>query len=108
LCSHRLIAKLIENPPELQFGQEVIHGNLQCLHYDLVDIHKLSLQIDEVIEFPRRLNVKQILENLVWKLGCIALFGPFKQIIPDLDSFLDLHTCRKSLATISLLRVWSN
>jgi hypothetical protein len=64
LCSHGLIANLIENPPELQLGQEVIHGNLQCLCYDLVDIHKLSPQIDEVIEFPRRLNVKQILEKI--------------------------------------------
>jgi hypothetical protein len=38
LCSHRLIA----NPPELHFGQEVHHGDIQYLHYDLVGIHKLS------------------------------------------------------------------
>jgi hypothetical protein len=42
LCSHRLIATLIGNPPKLHFGQKVLHGDLQCLHYDLVDMHKLS------------------------------------------------------------------
>jgi hypothetical protein len=53
LCSHKLIATLIANPPELHFGQEVLHGYLQCLHYDLVNMHKLSPQIDEVMEFQR-------------------------------------------------------
>jgi hypothetical protein len=42
LCSHRLIPTLITNPPELHFGQEVLRGDLQYLHYDLVDMHKLS------------------------------------------------------------------
>jgi hypothetical protein len=64
LCSHSLIASPIANPLKLHFGQEVLHGDLQCLNYDLVDIHKLSPKIDEVMEFPRKLNVKQILENL--------------------------------------------
>jgi hypothetical protein len=58
LCSHRLVATLIANPAELHFGQEVLHGDLKCLHYYLVDMHKLSPKIDEVMEFPRRLNVK--------------------------------------------------
>jgi hypothetical protein len=42
LCSHRLIATLIANPPELHFGQEELHANLQCLHYNFIDMHKLS------------------------------------------------------------------
>jgi hypothetical protein len=87
LCSHRLIATLIANPSELYFGQEVVHGDPQCLHYYLVDVHRLSPQIDEVMEFPKRLNVKQILKKLsICKLGCIALFGPFKQILLDLNN----------------------
>jgi hypothetical protein len=54
MCSHRLIATPIANPPE--------HGNLRCLYYDLVDMHKLSHRIQEVMEFQRWLNVK-----LNWK-----------------------------------------
>jgi hypothetical protein len=42
----------------------VFHGDLQCLNYDLVDIDKLSPQIDEAMEFPKMLNVKQILEKI--------------------------------------------
>jgi hypothetical protein len=61
LCSHRQIATPIVNPPELHFGQEMLHGDLQYLHYDLVDMHKLSPKIQEIMEFQRRLNVKQIL-----------------------------------------------
>jgi hypothetical protein len=87
LCSHRLIAIPIANPPELHIGQEVLHGDIQCFHYDLVDMNNPSLQIDEVMEFPRMLNDKQILENLVWKLGCIAMFVPLKQIILNLHNF---------------------
>jgi hypothetical protein len=49
--------------------------------------HKVSPQIREVMEFPKRLNVKQLLEKLIWKLGCIALFGPLKQIVLDLNNF---------------------
>jgi hypothetical protein len=58
-----MIATLIANRPELHFGQGVLHGDLQCLHYDLVEVHKLSRQINEVMEFPKGLNVKQILEK---------------------------------------------
>jgi hypothetical protein len=32
LCSIKLIASLIANPPELLFGQEMLHDNLQDLH----------------------------------------------------------------------------
>jgi hypothetical protein len=49
LCSYRLIASLTANPPELHFGQEVIHSNLQSLGYYLVDIYKLYPQIDDVM-----------------------------------------------------------
>jgi hypothetical protein len=46
-----LIATLIANPLEFHFGQKVIHGDLKCLNYDVVDMHKLSPQIDEVMNF---------------------------------------------------------
>jgi hypothetical protein len=52
---------LIASPPELQFGQRVLHGDLKYLHYDMVYMHKLSPKIDEAKEFPIRLNVKKIL-----------------------------------------------
>jgi hypothetical protein len=29
MCSYRLIATLLANPPELLFRQEVLHGDLQ-------------------------------------------------------------------------------
>jgi hypothetical protein len=52
LCSHRLIITLITNPPELRFGQ-VLHGDLQYLYYDLIDMHKLYPQINKVMKFLR-------------------------------------------------------
>jgi hypothetical protein len=42
---YSLITILIANTPELLFGQEVLHGDLQYLHYYLVDMHKLSFKI---------------------------------------------------------------
>jgi hypothetical protein len=32
MCSYRLIATLLANPPELHFEQGVLHGDLQCFH----------------------------------------------------------------------------
>jgi hypothetical protein len=59
LWSIKLIATAIANPPELNFGQVVLHGALQILHYDLIDMHKLTPNIQEVIAFPNWLSVKQ-------------------------------------------------
>jgi hypothetical protein len=89
LCSHRLIATLIANPLELRFRHKVLHSDLQPLHYDLIDMHKLSPQIDEVMAFLRRINVNQYWRNFseVWKLSWIALFWPLKQLIADLNNF---------------------
>jgi hypothetical protein len=53
MCSHRLIETTIAILQELKPGQEVIHGDLQILHYDMADINKLSPQIDEVMKFQR-------------------------------------------------------
>jgi hypothetical protein len=58
LWSDRLIEILIANPSELHFGQEVLHGDLQRLDYDLDDMHTLTPQIKEDIKFQRRLIVE--------------------------------------------------
>jgi hypothetical protein len=65
----------------------VLHGDVQSLHGELVDMHKLSHQIDEVMEFQKWLIIKLNLMNFskVWKLDCIVLFGP--QIFPEFDNF---------------------
>jgi hypothetical protein len=58
LWSDRLIEVLIANQSKLHFGQEVLHGDIQRLDYDLGDMHTLTPQIKEDIEFQRGINVK--------------------------------------------------
>jgi hypothetical protein len=53
ICSNRLSATTIANPPELKFGQEVLHGGLQTLQYDLVAMHKRTPKIKEARDFQR-------------------------------------------------------
>jgi hypothetical protein len=60
LWSISLVATAIETSPELHCGQGVIHGALRSLHYDHVDMHKLTPTIDEVIAFTKWLSDKQI------------------------------------------------
>jgi hypothetical protein len=60
----------------------VPHGSLQTLHYDLIDMHKLTPNIEEVIAFTMWLSDKQILRNMpslksvlyshIWTLGTNA------------------------------------
>jgi hypothetical protein len=63
LLSDRLIEILIANPSKLDFGQEVLHCDIQGLDYDLGDMHTLTLMIKEDIEFQIGLIVKQKLEE---------------------------------------------
>jgi hypothetical protein len=58
LWSDRLLGHQIAIAPELHFGQEGSHGDLQRLYYDLGDVHILTLKIKEDIEFQRGMNVK--------------------------------------------------
>jgi hypothetical protein len=60
LCSISLVATGIANPPEVDCGQGVLHGGLQTLHYDLINIHNLTPKIQEVITFTVWLTDKQI------------------------------------------------
>jgi hypothetical protein len=41
-------------------GQGVLHGALQTLKYDLIDMHKLTPKIQEVMAFTKWLTDKQI------------------------------------------------
>jgi hypothetical protein len=59
-----LIAILITNPSNLQFGQEVFHGDCQGLDYDLGDLDTLTPQIKEDIEFQSMLVVKLSSEKI--------------------------------------------
>jgi hypothetical protein len=64
----------------------VPHGSLQTLHYDLIDMHKLTPNIEEVIAFTMWLSDKQILRNMpslksvlyshIWTLGTNASLAP--------------------------------
>jgi hypothetical protein len=58
------MASRIANPPELLFGQEVIHGDIKCLHYHHLDVHQISLKIQEDVEFLRCLSVTQNLQKI--------------------------------------------
>jgi hypothetical protein len=49
LWSDTLIEILIANPSKLHIGQEVIHGDLQRLHYDMGDMNTLTPKIMEDI-----------------------------------------------------------
>jgi hypothetical protein len=54
---------LFPNPPELHFGQEVLHDDLQWLHYYLDDMDTHYPKIAEDIEILKVLNVKQFSEK---------------------------------------------
>jgi hypothetical protein len=58
LWSDRLTEILIANPSMLNFLQEVLHGDIQRLKYDLSDMHILTLNIKEDIDFQIGINVK--------------------------------------------------
>jgi hypothetical protein len=58
-----LIEILIANPSMLRLGQEVLHGDLQILYYDLGDMHTPYTNIEEDMKFLNVLIVKQKLEE---------------------------------------------
>jgi hypothetical protein len=58
LQSIKLVGTAIANPPVLNFGRGVLHGDLQTLYYKLVEMHKLIPNIQEVMAFPNWLSVK--------------------------------------------------
>jgi hypothetical protein len=85
LLSISLVATAIENSPELNCGQGVLHGAVQTLHFDHINMHKLTLKIQEVIAFTKWLTDKQIsATRAVWNLGYIVIFGPSERLSPQL------------------------
>jgi hypothetical protein len=60
----------------------VLHAALQILYYDLIEMHKLTPNIQEVIAFTKWLSDKQILRNVLSEVCCIAIFGPLEQMLP--------------------------
>jgi hypothetical protein len=87
LLLDRLIEIPTANSSKLHFGQEVFHGDLQRLYYDLSDMHTLTLKIKEDIEFQIGIKIKLKLgKKIVWKPSRLVLFGPLKQILFDLHN----------------------
>jgi hypothetical protein len=99
LWSGRLLEILIANPSKLYFGQEVLHCDLQGLEYDLGDMHTPYLKIEEDMEFTIVLIVKQKLEENFpnRRVEFIALFGPLKKILPDINKFYRFAPMRNKL-----------
>jgi hypothetical protein len=58
-----MIVATISKPPELKLGQGLLYGGLRTLHYDLVDMHKKNLNIQEGIGFQRWLIIKLIMDR---------------------------------------------
>jgi hypothetical protein len=81
LWSDKLIEILIANPSKLHFEQEVIHGDLHRLDYDLGDMHTLTPKINEDIEFQKGINAKlypekKYLLSSVWTLETNTYWPP--------------------------------
>jgi hypothetical protein len=110
LFSISLVATAIANSPELNCGQGVLHGALQSLHYELIDMHKLTPKIQEVIAFTMWLTDKQIQQKrAVWNVGYKGIFGPLEQLSPQLQilcKFAPLYIM--TLGIRSLLGVGTN
>jgi hypothetical protein len=49
--------------PLHKIGDGVLQYGLEILIFDLGDMHRPTLKMEEYIEFKRRLSVKQILEK---------------------------------------------
>jgi hypothetical protein len=67
LWSDRLLETLIANLSMLQFGQGLLHADLQILYYGLDDRHTPYPNIEEDMKFTIVLIVKQKLEEICTK-----------------------------------------
>jgi hypothetical protein len=64
----------------------VLHGALQTMDYDFIDMHKLTPKIQEVIAFTMWLIDKQTVKMCqVWNLGYIVIFGPLEQLFRQIQ-----------------------
>jgi hypothetical protein len=62
--SHSEIRNTTTTSPGLEPRKGVFHCGLESLCYNLVDMHKVTPNIHEVIAFIKWLGVKQILQNV--------------------------------------------
>jgi hypothetical protein len=60
LWSIKLFATAIATLPELNFGRDVFHSDLQTLQYPQDDMHTPYLTNEEDSEFPKVLSAKQM------------------------------------------------
>jgi hypothetical protein len=51
--------------------QAMLYCNLQCLHYNLVDMYKLTPNIFEVMVFPTWLSAKQNLQKMLSRICAV-------------------------------------
>jgi hypothetical protein len=65
LWSIKVLATAFANQPELHLGQGSLQGDLKTLYYHLVDMHKLTLQIQIVMAFQSCSLAKLKLEKFL-------------------------------------------
>jgi hypothetical protein len=84
---HREIEITFTISSGLKHGQGVLHCDLQSFLYNMVDMHNLTRNIQEVMTFTKWLTDKQIQQKrAVWNLGYIAIFGPLEQLYTQLQN----------------------
>jgi hypothetical protein len=62
------------NSPELKLGQEVSRGDLQTLHSNLLDMHRLNPDTEEDVEFKKGLSIKLNRNILKSEILCLISF----------------------------------
>jgi hypothetical protein len=90
LCSISLVATAIANSSELNYGQGVLHGALQTLHYDLIYMHKLTPKIHEVIAFTRWLSDKHTAKMCCLKSGLHSHIYTLGTIVSPASNFMQI------------------
>jgi hypothetical protein len=92
LCSISLVATAIKNSPELKCGQGVLHGALKTMHYDHINMHMLTLKIQEVIAFTKWLTDKQISAKRGVESGLHSHFLTLGTIVSPAPKFMQICT----------------
>jgi hypothetical protein len=70
----------------------VLHGALQTLNYDLIDMHKLTPKIQEVIAFTMWLTDKQIQQKCGLESGLHSHFWTLGTIVSPAPNFMQICT----------------
>jgi hypothetical protein len=74
ICSLRRLVTNNANSPELKLGQEVSRGDLQTLHSNLLDMHRLNPDMEEDVEFKKGLSIKLNRNILKSEILCLISF----------------------------------